>query len=87
MLLSIIESPSDTQELTNAATRFSWTWDASEAMTWLLVRTPGIGLMISGIPPPWYMYKQDSSGVGDPTFILTFSSSRAHLMAHTLRAY
>jgi hypothetical protein len=87
MLPTIIESPSVLHELQIAAVKYPRTWDAWEALKWLLVHNPGShGLMMSSIPPPWYLYKQDSSRVGDPTFIITYSFNPSEVTIHSLSA-
>ena len=85
MLLTVIESPDVTGALEVASKRYTRTWDAWHALTWVLVRTPGIGLMMSGTPPPWYLYKQDPNASDAPGFVVTYSYDSCALTIHGVK--
>jgi hypothetical protein len=84
MLLTIVESHSVLQELQVSSAKFPRLWDAWEALKWVLAHSPGGGVMMSAIPPPWYLYRQDSSGVGDPTFVISYSFDAMTVSIHGL---
>ena len=83
MLLNVIEASQVTQDL-QAAPRFPRLWDAWEGLKWVLARSPGIGLPLSSMPPPWYLYRQDSMRVGDPTFTVAYSVDSPELTIRTV---
>ncbi len=86
MLLNVTESLSVTSELEAAAIRYPRTWDAWDALVWVLARGKCPGLMISSVPPPWYLYKQDARIPDAPTLTLTYSVDAQTVIVHTLRA-
>jgi hypothetical protein len=86
MIRGVIEEAEVTCQLQLAAARYPRAWDAWHAFTWIIARTPGIGLQISRIPPPWYLYRQDGvAGIGAPGFIASYSFDDLNVTVHAVR--
>jgi len=85
MLPTIVEEPDVTSNLQVASARFPRLEEAWSAVTWVLVRTPGIGMILSSQPPPWYMYRLDAVAIGAPTFVIVYSYDQNFVTIHNVR--
>jgi hypothetical protein len=73
MLPSIVEQPAVTSDLALAEARFPRIWQAWDALCWLLARNRGIGVQLSSVPPPWYLYQMPSAALGTPDLIVGYT--------------
>ena len=84
MLPTIVEQAGITADLASAQARFPRVWVAWEALGWILVRNRGIGLQLSSIPPPWYLYRQAPAISGAPDFIVGYTDEGPTLTIQSL---
>ncbi len=86
MLLNLIEEPGITAALTSAADKFPRTWDAWQALTWVLARNPTIGFLLNDVPPPpRYLYKQAAMTAGVQTMTVVYSFNNSAITIQLLR--
>ena len=85
MLRTIIEEGRVTESLQKGSNIYPRTWEAYEAMCWLLVRREVFGAEISGVKDVYKLHKQAAGGFGVPQLSVLYTVTVAHIHIHTLR--